>query len=121
MSSWDMRCDLNHRWRVVTDDGDAPSYDESICPAGHVAVTAHPLEDADRVSVTLIPQALVADSLTGAVIDDRLHIVRVTSGVGSSRDLGPLDRDAALAWVRELLDCTAADAWRKLDRHHRDA
>jgi hypothetical protein len=114
-------CDHNHRWRVLTDNEvDLPD-DQSICPAGHVAVTAHRLDPADRVSVTLIPQALVADSVTASVVDDRLHMIRVTSSSGLTRDVGPLERDTALDWVRELLDCTAEDAWRKLDRLGRDA
>ena len=119
---WQLMCDENHQWSVEAPEGvDLRAAENLFCPEGHEAVTCSAEPPADRVVVTLLPQARVADAARGTVTDADQVSVRVVGLSGAERLVGPWPIDKAISWARELISCSEVEAWRKLDRLRRGA
>ena len=115
---WKMACDNNHRWEVYIEDSPEPSQYALTCPEdGTPAVTAKRMPPADRVRVTLVPAARIADHVTGAVVDDSKYFVEIQpSGQVTGETLRsqrPYDWDEAVRKASVFNKASWEDAQRR--------
>jgi hypothetical protein len=112
-------CDDNHAWDVFAEDAAEPPSDAAYCPIdGFEAVTARRMPPADRVRVTIVPAARIADDITEAVIHEDRYCLEVSSTDGqhalrSTTEFAWDDAVARAAWFKQLTWADAVNRWRR--------